>query len=71
MANPPSPFWPLTAGKIARLTGGDLRGDPQARGERILTDSRAGVRRGDVFVGLTGPHFDGCLLYTSDAADEN
>jgi len=59
MANPPSPFWPQTAVEIARLTGGDLQGDPRARGERILTDSRAGVRAGDVFVGLAGPHFDG------------
>ncbi|MCA9570585.1 MAG: alanine racemase, partial [Myxococcales bacterium] len=29
------------------------------RGERLVTDTRGGLRPGDVFVGLEGPHFDG------------
>ncbi|MCB1034080.1 MAG: UDP-N-acetylmuramoyl-tripeptide--D-alanyl-D-alanine ligase, partial [Acidobacteria bacterium] len=52
-------IWPLTAAELASLVGGELAGDPRATGERILTDSRSGVRAGDVFVGLQGPHFDG------------
>ena len=53
------PFWPLTAGRVAELTGGELLGAPEARAERVLTDSRSGVRPGDLFVGLRGPNFDG------------
>jgi len=52
-------FWPLTARDVARITGGTLAGDPGALGLRLLTDSRVGVRPGDLFVGLAGPHFDG------------
>ncbi len=54
-----TPFWPVTACEMARLTGGELFGDPAGRLERVATDSRAGVRAGDLFVGLPGPNFDG------------
>ncbi|HEX4952503.1 MAG TPA: alanine racemase [Thermoanaerobaculia bacterium] len=54
-----TPFWPVRAGEVARLTGGELSGDAAGRLERVATDSRAGVRAGDLFVGLPGPHFDG------------
>ncbi len=52
-------LWPLAAGEIARLAGGELAGDPTAQAERVLIDSRAGIRGRDLFVGLVGPHFDG------------
>lgn len=52
-------MWPQTAEDVARLAGGDLRGDPKALAWRLLTDSRSAVRSGDLFVGLSGPHFDG------------
>jgi Alr-MurF fusion protein len=58
-AAPGAAFWPLTAAEVAGLTGGALAGDPEARCERVLTDSRAAVRAGDLFIGLAGPHFDG------------
>lgn len=52
-------IWPLTARALAQIVGGELRGSPDAVGERLLTDSRSGVRSGDVFFGLDGPHFEG------------
>lgn len=52
-------LWPLTAGEVAALTGGRLSGAAGAAAGRVVTDSRGGVRPGDLFVGLAGPHFDG------------
>ncbi len=52
-------LWPLTARGVAALTAGRLVGDPEARGARPNTDTRAGSRPGDVFFALRGPHFDG------------
>lgn len=62
-------MWPLDARELSRIVGGALRGDPAARGERVLTDSRLGVRPGDVFWGLVGPHFDGGRFAAQALAD--
>ncbi len=62
-------LWPLAAREAARLTGGDLAGDPAAEAERLLIDSRAGVKRGDLFIGLVGPHFDGGRFARQALAD--
>lgn len=49
----------LRLGELARLSGATLvRGDPATPVERVHTDTRT-LRRGDCFVALTGPHFDG------------
>ncbi len=50
---------PRSARELARWAGAELRGDPRAVGLRWVTDTRGGVRPGDVFIGLEGPHFDG------------
>lgn len=49
------------AGVVCEQVGGTLIGDAnaRARGERWVTDTRTGIRSGDVFLGLEGPHFDG------------
>ena len=52
----------LDAASLAHLLRGTLEGDGAAAGRRLITDSRAGVRDGDVFIGLAGPHFDGCAF---------
>jgi len=49
----------LTLGWIAEAVGGRLRGaDPDLEAGDVVTDSRA-LRRGDLFVALRGPRFDG------------
>ncbi len=49
----------FTSGEIATITGGALSpGASRAAIRRVWTDSRT-VRRGDLFVALSGPHFDG------------
>ncbi|RMG85469.1 MAG: UDP-N-acetylmuramoyl-tripeptide--D-alanyl-D-alanine ligase, partial [Candidatus Dadabacteria bacterium] len=46
-------------GELAAAAGGELRGgDPEARAERVHTDTRT-LRPGDVFVALVGPRHDG------------
>lgn len=55
----------MSASDIAARVHGRLLGDPAAPAERVLTDSRAAVRPGDVFVGLRGPHFDGADFATA------
>ena len=53
--------------QLARLCDARLiRGDPNWMVERISTDSRA-LQRGDCFIALRGPHFDG-HEFVSDAA---
>ncbi|MEM9291564.1 MAG: alanine racemase [Acidobacteriota bacterium] len=62
-----SSLWPLHAEELAELIAARrLVGNPGARGERVITDSRAGIRPGDLFFGLVGPRFDGGL-YAADA----
>ncbi|MCB9679645.1 MAG: alanine racemase [Alphaproteobacteria bacterium] len=60
---------PLTAADLADLVGGVLEGDGAVVGRRLVTDSRAGVREGDLFLGLRGVHFDG-RAYAAAALDE-
>jgi alanine racemase len=48
-----------TARELARRAQGRLDGRLGVRGERLVTDTRGGLRPGDVFIGLEGPHFDG------------
>ncbi len=62
-------IWPRTARELLAIIGGELQGNPSSRGERILTDSRSGVRSGDVFFGLDGPHFEGGR-FAQSALDE-
>ncbi len=50
---------PTTAHTIAARCGGRLVGDSDVFVERVTTDSRAGVREGDLFVGLVGEKFHG------------
>lgn len=64
-----APFWPLTSRDIARLVGGEARGQPEALATRLTTDSRAGLQPGDLFVGLIGPHFDGGRFATQALAE--
>ncbi len=52
-------LWPLTAAEIASLADGRLLRGAEVLGHRVITDSRTPARHGDVFFGLTGPHFDG------------
>jgi alanine racemase len=52
-----------------RAVSAVLEGDPDATAGRLVTDSRAGVRPGDLFWGLTGPHFDG-RAFAATALDE-
>jgi alanine racemase len=54
---------------LAGLVGGIARGDVEVVGHGVATDSRAGVRPGDVFFGLVGPHFDGGV-FARDALAE-
>jgi murE/murF fusion protein len=57
----------LCLGELARLSGAILvRGDPDTPVERLHTDTRT-LRRGDCFVALTGPNFDG-HNFLNDAA---
>lgn len=51
--------WPLSAAEIAEIVHGQLWGSDEVQGERAITDSRGQVRRGDLFFGLIGPHFNG------------
>jgi alanine racemase len=60
---------PLTALELAGILGAKLRGNPSALGRRVLTDSRSGVRTGDIFFGLPGPHFDGSAFAHQALAD--
>ncbi|MFT6399103.1 MAG: alanine racemase [Bradymonadia bacterium] len=46
------------ATELAATCGGQLYGSGDAVGERVVTDTRGAVRRGDVFVALCGEHFD-------------
>lgn len=50
---------PTSAEAIAANTGGALRGNPSATADRVVIDTRAALRDGDLFVGLVGPNFDG------------
>ncbi len=52
-------MWPITAHQLADILDAHLLGNPQASGLRLLTDSRAKVNHGDVFLGLVGPNHDG------------
>ncbi|MEZ4321025.1 MAG: alanine racemase [Myxococcota bacterium] len=54
---------------MAQLLGGVLEGDASAVGKRLITDTRAGVRAGDLFFGLAGQHFDG-RTFAQRALDE-
>lgn len=58
-------MWPSTAAQLAEILDAELVGTPQARVEGISTDSRAGIRSTDVFLGLPGLHFDGGRFATS------
>ncbi len=55
-------MWPLRAADLADIVTGTLTGEPEAVAHRVTTDTRAGVRRGDAFVGLRGEHFDGAAF---------
>lgn len=59
-------LWPISVAELARLTGGELLGAIDAVCERAVTDTRSGIRGGDLFVGLAGPHFEGSR-YASQA----
>lgn len=48
-----------SAAELARRLGGTLYGDSDAPASRVVTDSRVPLAQGDVFVGLSGPRFDG------------
>lgn len=54
-----TPFWPIEAAEITRIVGGSLSGDARAIARRCTTDTRAGVRVSDLFVGIVGSNFDG------------
>ncbi len=58
-----------TLGAHLASLGAVVEGDSSALAGRLVTDSRAGVRPGDLFWGLTGPHFDG-RDFASIALDE-
>ena len=45
-------MWPLRAADIADIVAGALRGDAGAVAHRVTTDTRAGLRAGDLFVAL-------------------
>jgi alanine racemase len=66
-------MWPLQVEELSRIVGGRLHAadDSAARRplQRVLTDSRAGVRPEDVFWGLAGPHFDGGRFASQALAD--
>lgn len=64
-----TPALPGSADVLAVRLGGRLEGDPSAPALRVATDSRAGVRTGDVFVGLVGPAFDGGRFATGALRD--
>lgn len=55
-------MWPLRAADIADIVAGALRGDAGAVAHRVTTDTRAGLRAGDLFVALRGDHFDGAAF---------
>ncbi|MFH1529583.1 MAG: UDP-N-acetylmuramoyl-tripeptide--D-alanyl-D-alanine ligase [Pseudomonadota bacterium] len=55
----------LTLRDVARITGGRLVGDPDAKITAVITDSRA-VSAGALFVALRGDRFDGAI-YAADA----
>jgi len=52
-------MWPIVATEVARLVGGELVGDSSVMCDRCIIDTRVGVRRGDIFVGLVGASRDG------------
>lgn len=47
-----------SASELAATCAGRLRGNAQALGERVVTDTRGAIRNGDVFIALRGEHFD-------------
>lgn len=64
-----TPIWPLTAGELAALVSGSVYGDASAQASRLCLDTRAGVRTGDLFVGLPGPRFRGSRFASQALAE--
>ena len=71
-----------TAGQLAERCGGTLSGDRRVRVDGVSTDTRR-LERGDLFVAIRGPRFDGhdfaraaaeagasCLLISEPVTDE-
>lgn len=52
-------IWPLTAASVAAIVAGRVFGAGHAEAHRLCLDTRAGVRPGDLFVGLPGARFRG------------